>query len=249
MITDRHLFWGQCFQLQIQNCAVWRVDFHNRNQKNVRNPNHHYFSKKYRNTPPICIAIRLPFVSQYFRCPYALRKGKCRQYSSHLYRNTPPICIAIRLPLVSQYFWENLGGCGHWDAPQERDLWNEKFMNFAHFCEFCCFSLGKRARFTLNFCSGMPLGKVHELTFLSFGLPGPLLKNEPQQERVQLKGVSQSRKCAINNFWTKNPRGLLRWGSRGSRQIIYVRIFPNIWSVFGTTSRPNIKNFRDRRPA
>ena len=36
-------------------------------QKNVGNPNHHYFSKKYRNTPPICIAIRLPFVSQYFR--------------------------------------------------------------------------------------------------------------------------------------------------------------------------------------
>ena len=28
-------------------------------QKNVRKPNHHYFSKKYRNRPPICIAIRL----------------------------------------------------------------------------------------------------------------------------------------------------------------------------------------------
>ena len=33
---------------------------------------------------------------------------------------------------------------------------SEKFMNFAHFCEFWCFSLGKQARFTLNFCSGMP---------------------------------------------------------------------------------------------
>ena len=73
-------------------------------QKNVRNPNHHYFSKKYRNTPPICIAIRLQFVLQCFRCPYALRKGKHCQYSSHLYRSTPPICIAIRLPVVSQYF-------------------------------------------------------------------------------------------------------------------------------------------------
>ena len=52
---------------------------------------------------------------------------------------------------------------------------NEKFMNFAHFCEFWCFSLGKQARFTLNSCSGMPLWKVHELTFLWFGLPGPLL--------------------------------------------------------------------------
>ena len=80
---------------------------------NVRNPNHHYFSKKYRNTPPICIAIRLQFVPQCFWCPYALRKGKYCQYSSHLYRSTPPICIAIRLPFVSQCFWENLGGCGH----------------------------------------------------------------------------------------------------------------------------------------
>ena len=72
------------------------------------------------------IAIHLPFVLQYasnlyrsaFCAPYALRKGKCCQYSSHLYRSTPPICIAIRLPFVSQYFWEDLGGCGHRDAPQ-----------------------------------------------------------------------------------------------------------------------------------
>ena len=48
-------------------------------------------------------------------------------------------------------------------------------MNFAHFCEFWCFSLGKQARFTLNFRSGMPPGKVHELAFLWFGLPGRLL--------------------------------------------------------------------------
>ena len=59
--------------------------------------------------------------------------------------------------------------------PNERKGQNEKFMNFAHFCEFWCFSLGKQARFTLNFCSGMPLGKVHKLTFFWFGLPGPLL--------------------------------------------------------------------------
>ena len=49
-------------------------------QKNVRNPNHHYFSKKYCNTPPICITIRPQFVLQ-----------------------SPPICIAVRLPFVSQY--------------------------------------------------------------------------------------------------------------------------------------------------
>ena len=59
----------------------------------------------------------------------------------------------------------------------------------------------------------------------------------------------QSRKCAINNFWTKNSARRLGWGSRGSRQIIYGRIFPIIWSVFGTANRPNINNFRGRRPA
>ena len=50
--------------------------------------------------------------------------------------------------------------------PNQRKGQNDKFMNFAHFCEFWCFSLGKQARFTLNFCSRMPLQKVHELTFL-----------------------------------------------------------------------------------
>ena len=44
-----------------------------------------------------------------------------------------------------------------------------------------------------------------------------------------------SRKCAINTFWTKPSAGLLRWGSRGSRQIIYVRIFP-IFEVFSGDS-------------
>ena len=37
------------------------------------------------------------------------------------------------------------------------------------------FSLGKPARFTSNFCSCLPPGKVHELAFLWFGLPGWLL--------------------------------------------------------------------------
>ena len=59
--------------------------------------------------------------------------------------------------------------------PNQRKGQSEKFTNSAHFCEFWCFSWGKQARFTLNFCSGMPLWKVHELTLLWFGLPGPLL--------------------------------------------------------------------------
>ena len=84
-------------------------------QMNVRNPDHHYFSKKYRNTPPICIAIRLQFVSQYFWCHCALRKGNTSvllpfvsQYTSHLYRSTPPICIAM---LLGKSWWLWSPGC------------------------------------------------------------------------------------------------------------------------------------------
>ena len=51
--------------------------------------------KKYRNTPPICIAIRLQFVLEHFWCPYTLRKGNTA--------STPPICIAVRPPFVLQY--------------------------------------------------------------------------------------------------------------------------------------------------
>ena len=62
-------------------------------------------------------------------------------------------------------------------------------MNFAHFCEFWCFSFGKQARFTLNFCSGMAPGKVHELAFLWFGLPGRLLKKRPKTSPKMLSLV------------------------------------------------------------
>ena len=50
---------------------------------------------------------------------------------------------------------------------------NEKFMQFAHFCEFWCFSLGKQARFTL--VPECPCEKFMNWSFLWFGLPGPLL--------------------------------------------------------------------------
>ena len=48
--------------------------------------------------------------------------------------------------------------------PNQRKGKNGKFMSCAHSCDFWCFSLGKQARFTLNFCSRMTLWKVHELT-------------------------------------------------------------------------------------
>ena len=65
------------------------------------------------------LQLRLQFVSQYFRCPYALRKGKYCQYSFHLYRSTPGdlYCKAPPQKLYRSTF-ENLGGSGHRDVPQ-----------------------------------------------------------------------------------------------------------------------------------
>ena len=95
---------------------------------------------------------------------------------------------------------------------------NGKFMNFAHFCEFWCFSLRKQARFTSNFCSRLPPGKALKLAFLWFGLPGCLLiwsgtKNQP---RVFLHKVFQVRDvpthiilgehfCAPGTLYTETP--------------------------------------------
>ena len=51
-----------------------------------------------------------------------------------------------------------------------------KVHEFLLFCEFWCFFSRKTSTIHIsNFCSGMPPRKVHELTFLWFGLPGPLL--------------------------------------------------------------------------
>ena len=64
-------------------------------------------------------------------------------------------------------------------------------MNFAHSCEFWCFSLGKQARFTSNFGSKLPPGKVHELAFLWFGLPGPL-QPQPRTSSLRLLSTAKS---------------------------------------------------------
>ena len=71
--------------------------------------------------------------------------------------------------------------------PNQRKGQNEKFMNFGHFCEFWCFSLGKQARFTLNFCSGTPLRKVHELTFFGLVCRGHSWSNISRTKNVALK--------------------------------------------------------------
>ena len=119
--------------------------------------------------------------SRFLRKRWFQLRWRIRPWSTRPPRNTKPSCIktakaflrgAEEKGLHSQVF--KLSGIRSRPANQRKGE-NEKFMNFAHFCEFWCFSLGKQARFTLNFCSGMPLRKVHEPTFLWFGLPGPLL--------------------------------------------------------------------------
>ena len=61
------------------------------------NPNHYNLCKKYGSTPPICTAVRPPFVSPYFPGIKLRRKGN----------------PAVRPPFVLQYFWKNTGGWGH----------------------------------------------------------------------------------------------------------------------------------------
>ena len=58
--------------------------------------------EKYRDTPPIFIAILLP--------KYALLLAESSIY-------TPPICIAIRLPFLSRYFCRSIRVRGRWDTP------------------------------------------------------------------------------------------------------------------------------------
>ena len=84
-------------------------------------------------------------------------------------------------------------------------------MNFAHFYEFWCFSLGKQARFTLNFCSGMPLRKVHEPTFLWFGLPGPLL-NRGEGGRKLFSVGGSSREVLPSPLFLPPPPPWRSWG-------------------------------------
>ena len=86
--------------------------------QNFRNPNPYWSQKKYRNTPPICTAVRPPFVpavpswllslrqgNPTVRLPFVLQYAShsVRQYASHLYGST---------------FEKVLGGWGHRKVPQ-----------------------------------------------------------------------------------------------------------------------------------
>ena len=129
----------------------------------------------------------------------------------------------------------------HCRKPNQRKGQNEKFMNFAHFCEFWCFSLGKQARFTLNFCSGMPLRKVHELTFFWFGLPGPLLNDNL---RLHLRWGALFRRTSETPTTTTSQKSIaihLQFVSQYASNL-YRSTFgaPTLWGKGNTASTPPI---------
>ena len=129
-------------------------------------------------------------------------------------------------------------------------------MNFADFCEFWCFSLGKQARFTLNFCSGMPPRKVHELTFFWFGLPGSLLKKGVRAGGT--RGGEARFFRAFLNLWFGEPvvctldsRGFRHFrGFRDLRESSTELLVCSCLSCLRRFGRfRDFRRFRERRPA
>ena len=168
-------------------------------------------------TPPICITIRLPFVSWYFCtsirvrgrwntphwCAYPLSSaclGTSLETLTAIYRSLRPsspktpqkyLRISAGLPARSVQRVSTI---------QESPGTKRKLHEFRPFLLWILvFFLGKQAQFTLNFCSGMPLGKIHELAFLWFGLPGWLL-NDGRQVSEQCRKSLFLTFCPFRDF-------------------------------------------------
>ena len=80
---------------------------------------------------------------------------------------------------MNRFYWGG-GGLQFQESPRQtkpKKGPKRKVHEFrAHFCVNSGVFLRKTSSIHIsNFCSGMPPRKVHELTFLWFGLPGPLL--------------------------------------------------------------------------
>ena len=114
-------------------------------QKSFGNPNPYWSRRKYGSTPPICTAVRPPFVL--LDLPggggLSLKKGKPN--------STPPICTAVRLPFVRQYASHLYGN----DAFEKiLGVWEGKEGSICHFrvsLVFQCF---------LGFQDAQMLGKT-----------------------------------------------------------------------------------------
>ena len=108
--------------------------------------------------------------------------------------------------LLSGRTWENSGDQESPRQTKPKKGPKRKVHEFRPFlCEFWCFSLGEQARFTLNFCSGMPPGKVHELAFLWFGLPGPLLRRAQSSGATRRTPTSRHRRAINRNSMGECP--------------------------------------------
>ena len=85
---------------------------------------------------------------------------------------------------------------------------------------------GKTKKSHDTFCP--PLAVSQLCRPISGGMPWPIFR---------------SRKCVASHFWTNKSARLLGRGSRGSRQITYLRICPTIWTGFETANRSSINDF------
>ena len=122
------------------------------------------------------------------------RQHKSRRSSCKVQTLQPWLCQRIPAKIGS-YQLKIWKGAQNQESPWQtkpKKGPERKVHEFRPFCEFWCFSIGKQARFTLNFCSGMPLGKVHELAFLWFGLPGPLLTKSQKLAKKRLSTSAEN---------------------------------------------------------
>ena len=120
----------------MQRLGPWNCIFFS---KNVGKPNRHYFSKKYRNTPPICIsppiciAVLLVSLRSEEREILSVLLPFVSQYASHLYCNTPLICIAV---LLEQPWWLWSPGCSPFFGSEASKFGAWNFLNIALSAKF-----------------------------------------------------------------------------------------------------------------
>ena len=102
-------------------------------------------------------------------------------------------------------------------------------MDFAHFVWILAFFLRKTSTIHItNFCSGMPLRRVHELTFLWFGLP------KPSSGLLELTSCLRSLGCDACEHVTSKPCGAIcqfRTQRTTASQLQWLALF---WVVRGS---------------
>ena len=101
--SPKHKFWSPSLRIFE---AIFREETQVRRVTSTPDPD---TFEKYRDTPPISIAILWQ--------KYALLLAESSIYI-YIYIN-PPICITICLPFVSRYVSRSIGARGHWNTPKQ----------------------------------------------------------------------------------------------------------------------------------